>query len=73
MLERLKERTSPFVAESKYTETLNELAQLKTSVDNFFEHVMVNVEDEQLRKNRMNLLTNLHNLFGQVADISRLS
>ncbi len=72
-LERLKERTSPFLAESKYTETLNELAQLKTSVDNFFEHVMVNVEDEPLRQNRINLLTNLHNLFGQVADISRLS
>lgn len=71
-MQKLKEATKPFVEKGEYTQTLTELAQLKDPVDMFFDKVMVNVDDDGVRQNRVNLLSNLHNLFGQVADISRL-
>jgi glycyl-tRNA synthetase beta chain len=56
-----------------YTESLQELASLKASVDAFFESVMVNAEDPRLRANRLGLLRQLHNAMNRVADLSRLA
>lgn len=55
-----------------YTPALQELALLKEPVDNFFNEVMVMVEDEKLRNNRLRLLNKLRNLFLKIADISEL-
>ena len=41
-------------------------------MDQFFESVMVNVEDKEVRINRLTLLSELRELFLQVADISLL-
>jgi glycyl-tRNA synthetase beta chain len=41
-------------------------------VDEFFENVMVNAEDKDVRINRLTLLSKLRELFLQVADISLL-
>ena len=48
------------------------LAELQAPVDAFFEQVMVNTEDDALRRNRLNLLYTLRQMFLQVADISQL-
>jgi glycyl-tRNA synthetase beta chain len=56
-----------------YTGSLQTLAALKQPVDEFFDHVMVNTEDETLRNNRLALLANLHSAMNRVADISRLA
>lgn len=56
-----------------YREALTCLAVLQSPVDAFFDGVMVNAEDDALRRNRLNLLHNLQNLFLQVADISQLA
>lgn len=48
------------------------LAVLKTPVDAFFAKVMVNIDDEKIRNNRLNLLNDLRNLFLSIADISYL-
>ncbi|MEQ8802698.1 MAG: DALR anticodon-binding domain-containing protein, partial [Haliea sp.] len=55
-----------------YAEALSCLAELQAPVDAFFEHVMVNTEDDALRSNRLNLLYTLRQTFLQVADISQL-
>lgn len=62
----------PLYAEGFYTEALKILSELKTSIDNFFDKVMVAVEDEKLRNNRLALLTKLINAFSFIADISLL-
>ena len=49
------------------------LIGLKTPIDDFFDNVMVNAEDEALRQNRLALLNDLRGLFLQVADISIVS
>ena len=59
--------------QGKYTEALKSLASLKEPVDKFFDDVMVMVDDEALRNNRLNLLRELRGLFLQVADISKLA
>jgi glycyl-tRNA synthetase beta chain len=48
------------------------LAALQPAVDAFFEHVMVNADDNALRRNRQSLLKQLQGLFLEVADISLL-
>jgi glycyl-tRNA synthetase beta chain len=56
-----------------YSGSLRLLATLKQPVDDFFDHVMVNVEDEVLRTNRLALLAHLRQAMNRVADISRLA
>jgi len=56
-----------------YTEALASLATLREPVDAFFDDVMVNVDDDTVRNNRLNLLKQLRDLFLEVADISQLA
>jgi glycyl-tRNA synthetase beta chain len=56
-----------------YAEARTRLADLRESIDAFFDNVMVMVDDEALRNNRLALLTELRALFLAIADISRLS
>ncbi|WP_033478094.1 glycine--tRNA ligase subunit beta, partial [Erwinia amylovora] len=68
----LSSKLQPFFAEGRYQEALIELAQLREAVDNFFDKVMVNAEEKEVRINRLTLLAKLRELFLQVADISLL-
>ncbi|TDN52762.1 glycyl-tRNA synthetase beta chain [Buttiauxella sp. JUb87] len=68
----LRDKLEPFFAEGRYQEALVELAALREPVDMFFDKVMVNAEDKELRINRLTLLAKLRELFLQVADISLL-
>ena len=58
--------------EGKYKESLLKLAELKQVVNQFFDNVMINVDDEKLKNNRLALITKLRNLFLLIADISLL-
>ncbi len=61
------------LAEEKFTDALSSLAALKAPVDEFFDRVMVNVDDPELRNNRLLLLMQLEHAMNRVADISRLA
>ncbi len=56
-----------------YTAALKTLAALRTAVDAFFDDVMVNAEEADLRLNRQGLLKTLHDAMNRVADLSRLA
>ncbi len=56
-----------------YTASLQTLAALRVTVDDFFDTVMVNAEQLDLRLNRQGLLKSLHDAMNRVADISRLA
>ncbi|HDR0737815.1 glycine--tRNA ligase subunit beta [Pasteurella multocida] len=68
----LQTELAPLFAKGEYQVALDRLAALREPVDTFFDNVMVNAEDPQLRQNRLAILNNLRNLFLQVADISLL-
>jgi glycyl-tRNA synthetase beta chain len=59
--------------EGQYTASLRELAALRTPVDAFFDGVMVNADDPELRTNRLALLARLHQSMNRVADLSKLA
>lgn len=69
----LKPQIDAAFAKGDFTGTLKALARLRDNVDAFFNDVMVMAEDEQLRKNRVGLLSVLHGMMNQVADISKLA
>jgi len=71
-LQDLENKVTPLFAERNYQQALSALAQLRESVDKFFDDVMVMVDDEKLKNNRLALLQSMRSLFLQVADLSRL-
>ena len=72
LVDSMSQQVKPLFDQRDYESALTKLAGLRESVDTFFDDVMVMVEDEALRNNRLALLNQLRNLFLQVADISRL-
>ncbi|MGH8822337.1 MAG: glycine--tRNA ligase subunit beta [Rhodoferax sp.] len=56
-----------------YTASLQTLAALRAPVDAFFDGVMVNADELDLRLNRLGLLKRLHDAMNRVADLSRLA
>ncbi|WP_091350655.1 glycine--tRNA ligase subunit beta [Gilliamella bombicola] len=68
----LTDKLSPYFSEGRYQDALVELSSLKETVNAFFDSVMVMVDNEQIKLNRLALLKKLQNLFLKVADISLL-
>jgi glycyl-tRNA synthetase beta chain len=56
-----------------YLEKMDNLFGLKPQIDNFFDNVMVNVDDEKIKKNRKNLIANIYKAFSDIADIKEIS
>jgi glycyl-tRNA synthetase beta chain len=73
MLAEIGPKAEAAVAQGHYSEALAGLSILKAPVDAFFDQVMVNAEDAQLRSNRLALLATLHRSMNQVADLARLA
>ncbi|MEI6859830.1 MAG: glycine--tRNA ligase subunit beta [Shewanella sp.] len=71
-LNQLQPKLVPLFASANYQQALALLADLHESVDTFFEDVMVMVDDQALKNNRLALLSNLRDQFLHVADISLL-
>ena len=54
-------------------EKLDFLVSLKPLIDNFFDNVMVNVEDEKIRHNRKSLIASIYKEFLDIADIKEIT
>ncbi|WP_202843705.1 glycine--tRNA ligase subunit beta [Luteimonas saliphila] len=72
-VEAVYAETGHALAKGDYVDALAHLARLRPRVDAFFEAVMVNVEDADLRRNRLALLKRLADRLGSVAAIEHLS
>lgn len=71
-IESMKRRFHQEVEDQQYEEAMKRLSSLAEPVDNFFENVMVNSEDDEIRLNRLAILKQLNHLFKAIADISIL-
>jgi glycyl-tRNA synthetase beta chain len=56
-----------------YPASLLEMSRMKKAIDEFFDKVMVMVEDEAIRNNRLALLDGIGQLFLRFADFSKLT
>lgn len=57
----------------EYRSALEVLASIKDTIDAFFDHVMVMVDDEATRTNRLALLSSVRELYFRISDLSRLT
>ncbi|OCH96922.1 glycine--tRNA ligase subunit beta [Legionella jamestowniensis] len=71
-LDAMEKTVKPLYDTADYKTILTQLASLREPVDAFFEHVMVMVDNEAIKKNRLQLLARLQTLLQGVADISLL-
>jgi glycyl-tRNA synthetase beta chain len=55
-----------------YTLAMQEVALLRGPVDAFFDNVIVNADNEELRKNRLHMLSSIRAMLDSVADFTRI-
>jgi len=67
------EKIGSLLNKRDYHSALLEMTRMKKPIDGFFEGVMVMVEDEKIRNNRLALLDGIGKLFLRVADFSKLT
>jgi len=67
-----QEQVASDLVAGDYARALQALTALRQPLDTFFTEVMVMAEETQVRDNRLRLLTELRELFGQIADFGRM-
>jgi len=72
-LSQIAPKADVLYSAGEYTTSLQALAGLRVPVDAFFDSVMVNTEDAELRTNRLALLSQLHQAMNRIADLSKLA
>jgi glycyl-tRNA synthetase beta chain len=70
--QRIGEEATRLKKEKKYRKALEKISELRPAVDLFFDKVLVMVEDENVRRNRIALLALLLKEFSNIADFSEL-
>ena len=70
---KAKEKIGLHLNKRDYPAALMEMVQMKKPIDAFFDGVMVMVEDEKIRNNRLALLDEIGKLFLRIADFSKLT
>jgi len=68
----IKQKVNSFQAKQDYQAVLGAIATMQEPLDSFFNSVMVMVEDEKVRANRLALLAGLAVLVKQVADLGKI-
>ncbi|ABD55648.1 glycine--tRNA ligase subunit beta [Jannaschia sp. CCS1] len=63
---------APALAEERFEEAMTEMAKLRAPIDAFFEAVQVNADNDIVRRNRLNLLNDIAQTCGAVADLTRI-
>ncbi len=71
-LEALRAEVEPLLGQHRYSEAMQRLATLRSTVDPFFDQVLVMAEDPAVRANRLALLAALQRLFQHTANLARL-
>jgi len=69
---RIKEEFEGFIERREYGKALELMVTLKKPVDNFFDNIMVMVEDEQIRSSRLGLLRSIADMMNKVADLDAI-
>lgn len=59
--------------EQDYKKYLNSLFDLKNHIDDFFDNVMINVENQSIKSNRIAIIGQIYKAFLRVADIKEIS
>lgn len=61
-----------YVDSREYGKALKLMIALKKPIDDFFDNIMVMVEDEDIRNNRLGLLKSITNMMNRIADLGTI-
>lgn len=73
VLQKVEGDFASFLEKGDYVAALLIVAGLRGPVDTFFDGVMVMAKDEEIKRNRLALLTRVAGVFRQIADFSRIA
>jgi glycyl-tRNA synthetase beta chain len=65
-------KAAPALAKEDFTAAMTALAELRSTIDVFFDRVTVNADDQSLRLNRLKLLNRIRATVNHVADFSKI-
>jgi glycyl-tRNA synthetase beta chain len=65
-------KVSELISHDRFEEAMAVLTKLRRPIDEFFEHVTVNVPEKELRENRLRLLARIRATMNQIADFSQI-
>ena len=68
----VRERVTPALAAEDFATAMGAMATLRAPIDAFFESVQINADNQVTRRNRLNLLHEIVEICGQIADLTRL-
>ena len=68
----VSEQIEELIRGRHYIDALRSFAALAPELEKFFDDVMVNVDDEAVRKNRMSLLRKVGNSVAKIADVTKI-
>jgi glycyl-tRNA synthetase beta chain len=71
-LTQVDESVGTALDRERFENAMAALGTLRRPVDEFFDKVTVNVEDKQLRENRLRLLARIRATMNQIADFSQI-
>jgi glycyl-tRNA synthetase beta chain len=72
LIPEIAQAVNRFKEGQDYSRALAEISRIRPAVDTFFDKVMVMVEDEEIRANRLALLQTLLREFSTIADFSEI-
>lgn len=68
----LEEKLESAMDKNEYDKALDLLATLKEPIDNYFDNIMVMVEDEKIKNNRLGMLKTIYNTMRDICDLSKI-
>lgn len=68
----VEEKVDYYLQKKEYDKALDQLVTLREPIDNFFDKVMVMVDDEDIRNNRLAVLQKIYNMMISICDLSKI-
>ncbi|MEM1101022.1 MAG: glycine--tRNA ligase subunit beta [Pseudomonadota bacterium] len=71
-LETAEGKIKPAMEAEDFVSAMGAMAELRAPIDAFFDAVKINADAQTVRRNRLNLLSQIRSTVGQVADLTRI-
>jgi glycyl-tRNA synthetase beta chain len=68
----IRENTVDMIAQGDFTKAQRMVFRIRSSINTFFDHVLVMADDKRLRRNRLALLQAISKLLNEIADYSQI-
>ncbi len=72
MIKEVRSAVQDNMEKENFQAAMTAVAKLRKPVDEFFDHVMVNHEKKDIRRNRLQILNQIRTVTGDIADLGRI-